>query len=86
MKDVKNHPQLETTDEGPKQAHHAQELDSAQVLHRVLLAHVGYSIEDSAEQDQAIAQHHVIGCKDHMKSSSQLSGIAADTHFTDVRD
>lgn len=68
------YPQLETTDEGPEQAHHAQELDSAQVLHRVLLAHVGYSVENGAEQDQAIAQHHVIGCKDHMQSSNQLSG------------
>lgn len=36
--------QLDAADEGPKQSHHAQELDAAQVLHRVLLAQVGYSI------------------------------------------
>lgn len=41
--------QLYATGEGPKEAHHAQELDSAQVLHGVLLAHVGYSIEDGTE-------------------------------------
>lgn len=62
MKDFKNNPQLNATDEGSKKSHHAQELDSAQVLHRVLLAHIGYSIEDSTEQDQPISQHDIAGC------------------------
>lgn len=69
MRRLKNNPQLNPTDEGPKEAHHAQELDSAQVLHRVLLAHVGYSIEDGTEQDQPVAQHDIIDCKEEERPS-----------------
>lgn len=60
---LKNNPQLDTTDEGPEQSHHAQELDPAQVLHRVLLAQVGHSVENSTEQDQAVAQYDISGCR-----------------------
>lgn len=55
--------QLYATNESPKEAHHTQELDPAQVLHRVLLAHIGYSIEDRTEQNQTITQHNITGWK-----------------------
>lgn len=48
---LRKNPQLDATDEGPEQSHHAQELDPAQVLHCVLLAQVGYSIQNSTDQD-----------------------------------
>lgn len=67
MRDLHNNPQLYATDEGPKEAHHAQEFDPAQVLHCVLLAHIGYSIEGSTEQDQTIPQHHMTGCTEKEK-------------------
>lgn len=60
--DLNNNSQLYATDEGPKEAHHAQKFDSAQVLHRVLLAHIGYSIEDSTEQDQTVSEYDITGC------------------------
>lgn len=59
--------QLYTADESPKQAHHAQEFNSAQVLHCVLLAHVGYGVEDGAEQDQPIAQQYITGCTERKR-------------------
>lgn len=55
--------QLNAADDGPKEPHHAQELHSTQVLHRVLLARVGHGVQDGAEQDQHVAQQHVTGCK-----------------------
>lgn len=61
--DLRNYSQLYAADEGPEEAHHAQELNSAQVLHRVLLAHVGHGVEDSTQQDQPVAQHDISGCR-----------------------
>lgn len=54
--------QLHSADQSPEKPHHPQELNPAQVLHRVLLAQVGHSVEDGAEQHQPVAKHHITGC------------------------
>ena len=48
-------------EDGPEEAQHAQELHPAEVLHRVLLAHVGDGVQRGAHQHQAVAQQDVTG-------------------------
>lgn len=46
-------------DDGAEQADHPQELHSAQVLHRVLLRHVGHGVQRGAEHHQTVTQQNV---------------------------
>lgn len=71
-----NNLQLYATDKCPEEAHHAQEFDSAQVLHCVLLAHVGYSIKNSTEQDQPVAQHNITGCTQKKRDNYKCAIIS----------
>lgn len=70
--------QLCAADQSPKQSHHSQELDPAQILHRVLLAQVGHSIEDGAEQNQAVTQNHITSC---MEGKLAVRNTGDDENF-----
>lgn len=46
--------QLDATEEGPEESHHAKELHPAQVLHNELLADVGDPVQRRSPQNQKI--------------------------------
>lgn len=48
------HLHLYGADDGAEQADHAQKLHLAQVLHCVLLTHIGHCVQRGAEQHQTV--------------------------------
>lgn len=53
-KHTHSHSHLYGADDRAEQAHHAQELNSAQVPHCVLLTHIRHCVQRGAEQNQTV--------------------------------
>lgn len=53
-KHTHSHSHLYGADDCAEQADHAQELNSAQVLHCVLLTHIRHCVQRGADQHQAV--------------------------------
>ncbi len=66
---------LHTTDECPKEPHHAQELHSAQVFHGVLLTDVRHCVQSSTDQHESIPQQHMTTCSDRDTHKAQDTEI-----------
>lgn len=54
--------QLDPTEEGAKETHHAQEFNPTQVLHNELLTYIGNAVECRPRKDQKIPHEFMITC------------------------